>query len=172
MNEISVNILLTIGLLLSGFNILAQDGFVPVTFEKIHTVKVYGSPEQIFSLIGPEGTKKVTGANVDYLFGGANDLPGAMFRIGDRWFVVAEYNREELIYRSVMLMPRDELLVNEFTLRASEDANTYLTVKWRVTGFDKGSNLSIEEFLLHEGIFEQQVESIGKKLNEYLGKSR
>ena len=95
-----------------------------------------------------------------------------MFRIGkDRWYVVAGNNPRDPVYRSVLLMPDVEFMVNEIRLtRGPEEGTTAATVMWRIVGVSENANSATQEFLDHEGLFEKQVDQMGMLFSEYLKK--
>jgi len=151
-----------------------EKAFKPVTFEKEHSVKVNGTPKEVFAIIArPERFKGHGNSKTEYLFGSKDELDGAMFRVGDIWFVVAEYNPTDFMFRYVMLMPKAELLEGEYSLKPTSDGGSMLTVRWRVTGFDERSNQAIQGYLDNrKGAFEKQVEALGKTLSDHFSKKK
>lgn len=150
------------------------DTFEPLNVELKHTITIGGTPDEVFPLLGPEGSRLLMNTEIVYFFGSGDELPGAMFRIGeDRWYVVAEHNPKDLVYRSVLLMPDVEFLVNEIRLAPGlKERETMATVTWRIVGVSENASREIQDYLDHEGLFEKQVEQMGRRIGEYLKKRK
>jgi len=83
-----------------------DSSFVPVHFERIHSVIIEANADTVFDLLGPRGLRLMSNIEVDFLYGTEDELEGALFRIlrNNNWiyYAIGEHDTEERIYRSII----------------------------------------------------------------------
>ncbi len=82
----------------------------------------------------------------EYVFGGPNEPAGSVWRRGDSWFAVGDYDLKRRVMTTILSIPQTEFLIETMRCEAHPDGGTRVSVNWCVAGVSLESNNVVREF--------------------------
>ena len=92
-----------------------------------------------------------------------------MWRIGDGWMVVAEYDPEALTMKTVLFIPGTEFMIEEMRCEAGPQGRTVATVAWRVAGVSVEGNAAVQGFF--DKHWDMRMRMIEKTYNDLIAEN-
>jgi len=151
--------------------VVPVETFDAVFFERSRTIRLEGSPEEVFPLFTPEGRQKWSSFRPVMLRVSEEGWEGTVFlqptiHEEPNTALVADYDPGGRFIRYVTFIPRSEAWEMEIQV-GPLDAGSYATVTYRVTALSLEANPVITEFF--EGHFEPAIDNWADAIDRYLG---
>jgi hypothetical protein len=152
--------------------------FMPDSFERTTILQLYGTPQEVFALLEPEGRKLTSHEKIEasFFIGEGEPQPGEMFMSkhefhGETWRVLAGRDPENLTISYVYFAPPTELLYREYKCEANMKGGTKVTVLWRVVGLSNRGNRAVRDYF-ESGDYERGMRNTEMKLNQLLNEKK
>ena len=147
--------------------------FDAVHIERTRSIRLDGTPDQVFPLFEPEGRRLwARHFAPQYLYPQSGEArAGMVFQTVHHehepsiW-VLADYDPEDYRMRYVIFIPRTEAWELEIVCEPGPEGQTDATVVYRVTSLSEKANDMVQKFF--DDDFEGAIDSWGSAINTYL----